>query len=89
MEVKTLGYEEIKKEKETWDEKALSTEDEAKVRGCKDIEFLKKQIVKVYNFLDKRVIEGLLLDVDAETRSSQLIWLISSTLSLGQAFPRR
>jgi len=58
-----LGYEEIKKERKTWDEKALSIEDEAKVRGCRDIDFLEKQIVKVHKFLDKRAIKGLMLDM--------------------------
>jgi len=58
-----LGYEEIKKERKTWDEKALSAEDEAKVRGRKDIDFLKKNIVKVHKFLDKRAVKGLMLDV--------------------------
>ena len=58
-----MGYEEIKKERKTWDEKALSTEDEAKVRGCKDINFLKKSIAKVHKFLDKRAVKGLMLDV--------------------------
>jgi len=58
-----LGYKEVKKERKTWDERALTIEDEAKVRGCKDIYFLKKNIVKVHKFLDKRAIKGLMLDV--------------------------
>jgi ubiquinone/menaquinone biosynthesis C-methylase UbiE len=61
--VKVVKYEEIMKERESWDETARKMEDEAKVRGCKDIKFLKKQIVKVHKFLDKRAVKGLMLDV--------------------------
>jgi ubiquinone/menaquinone biosynthesis C-methylase UbiE len=58
-----VEYEEIKKEREKWNETARKTEDEARVRGCKDIATLKRSIIKVHRFLDKRARKGLLLDV--------------------------